>query len=256
MCIMNNKISIEQHNKEIQENLKRWNGKPLLGMVYRDLFDKMLPFICNDKDGKTVEIGSGIGQIKDIIPDCITTDIFPNERIDQVESLYELSFEDNELSNIIMLHVFHHLRYPGTALEEMWRVLRPGGRVVILDPYISLLGRLVYGPLHHEPIALKDVIEWDAPAGFSASDDTYYAAQGNATRVFIRNEFIDEQECWKRIVVKKYSAISYILSGGYSKPQMYPLWALGFMKAVEKMCDLMPWLFGTCLVVVLEKNGE
>lgn len=250
---MSDNISIEQHNKEIHENLRRWNEKPLLKIVYRDLFDKMMPFVI---EGKTVELGSGIGQIKEILPNCITTDMFPNERIDQVESVYNLSFDNNELSNIIMLHVFHHLRYPGTALHELRRVMKLGGRVIILDPYISLLGRLVYGPLHHEPIGMNDKIEWNASVEFSAEDDSYYAAQGNATRVFWRNEFTSEPKGWKRVAVKRYSAIPYILSGGYSKPQMYPNWGLGVMRMIEKLCDLMPGIFGTCLLVVLEKIDE
>lgn len=253
---MENKISIEQHNKEIHENLKRWNEKPLLKTVYMDLFSKMLPFILDDKDSRTVEIGSGIGQIKEIIPDCITTDIFPNDRIDQVESIYDLSFTDNEISNMIMLHVFHHLRYPGTALYELHRVMKIGGRVIILDPYISVLGRLVYGPLHHEPIAMKDKINWDAPEEFLVADDSYYAAQGNASRIFWRNEFGAELKGWKRVAVKRYSTIPYILSGGYSKPQMSPAWALGVMKVMEKVCDTMPGLLGMCLLVVLEKVDE
>ena len=253
---MQDKISIEQHNKEIQENLKRWNEKPLLGVVYRDLFAKMLPFLLYDNGGKTVEFGSGIGQIKEVLPDCITTDMFPNDRIDQVESLYDLSFEASELSNVIMLHVFHHLRYPGAILRELHRVMKLGGRVIILDPYISLLGKLVYGPLHHEPIGLQDEIEWNAPEGFLATDDSYYAAQGNATRIFWRNEFVDEVRGWKRVATKRYSAIPYILSGGYSKPQMYPSWGMGLMKAIEKVCDFAPSLFGTCLLVVLEKVDE
>ncbi len=253
---MNNKISIDQHNKEIQENFKRWNEKPLLGMVYRDLFDKMLPFMVDGKDGKTIELGSGIGQIKEILPNCITTDMFPNERIDQVESVYDLSFADEELSNVIMLHVFHHLRYPGTALGELYRVIKPGGRVIILEPYISLLGRLVYGPLHHEAIGMKDVIEWDAPMEFSSEDDSYYAAQGNATRIFWKHEIIRALDGWGSVSIKRYSAIPYILSGGYSKPQMYPTWALGIMKGIDKVCNLVPALFGTCIVVVLEKTGE
>ena len=253
---MQKNISIEQHNKEIQENLKRWNEKPLLRMVYHDLFNKILPFILNDKPGKTVELGSGIGQIKEILPDCITTDMFPNPGIDQVESVYELSFADNEITNVIMFHVFHHLRYPGTALRELYRVIKPGGRIILFDPYISLLGRLVYGPLHHEPIAMRDKIIWDAPGGFSPEDDSYYAAQGNATRIFHKGEYNDKLSGWNIVARKRYSALSYIFSGGYSKPQMYPTGLLGIIKGIEKICDIMPAIFATCILVVLEKVDE
>jgi hypothetical protein len=41
-------------------------------------------------------------------------------------------------------------------------------------------------------------------------DDSYYAAQGNATRIFWHNELANELKGWRRVAVKRYSAISYI----------------------------------------------
>jgi len=40
--------------------------------------------------------------------------------------------------------VFHHLEFPGTALAEFARVLRPGGRVVIFEPGLGVLGGFAY----------------------------------------------------------------------------------------------------------------
>jgi len=85
-----------------------------------------------------------------VIPDCVRTDLFPFPWIDRVENAYRLSFGDETLANLFMVDVFHHLRYPGAALQEFWWVLRVGGRLILLEPALSILGYLIYGLLHPE----------------------------------------------------------------------------------------------------------
>jgi hypothetical protein len=84
---------------------------------------------------------------------------------------------------MIMLDVFHYLIYPGTALDKFHRVLRMSGRMIILEPAMSLLGKLVYGLFHHEPLSLHRPISWLAPSGVDPKETGYYAAQANASKV-------------------------------------------------------------------------
>jgi len=147
-------INIDQHNLEIQKNLEAWNKKPLLREIYRGFYDLILKWVRSDLKGEVVELGSGIGNFKSVYPKCIATDIFPNPWIDQVESAYNLSFQNNSVSNLVLFDVFHHLAFPGSALKEFNRVLAKDGRVIIFEPYISLLGLIIYGIFHHEPVSL------------------------------------------------------------------------------------------------------
>ena len=181
--------NIEQHNNEIQKNLEYWNKKPILAKIYRAFHESISYYLVKNLTGLTLELGSGIGNIKEVIPDCIRSDLFPNPWLDSVQNAYELSFENNSIANLILFDVFHHLRYPGVALDEFKRVLVPNGRVIIFEPCVSLLGLLVYGLLHHEPLALKEKIEWLPNKEWSPKDIDYYAAQGNATRIFMSNNF-------------------------------------------------------------------
>ncbi len=98
--------------------------------------------------GLVVELGSGMGHIKEHLPDCITTDLFPNEWLDRVEDAYHLTFDTGAVSHLILFDVWHHLAYPGTALGEFHRVLVDRGKVIIFDPAMGVLGRFVFGNFH------------------------------------------------------------------------------------------------------------
>jgi SAM-dependent methyltransferase len=245
-------LAIEQHDIEIHENLKHWKAKPVLRRLYREFHERIAAATIPSSAGITVELGSGIGNIKEVLPDCLRTDLFDNPWLDQCENAYELSFADQTVANIILFDVFHHLRYPGSAFKEFERVLIPGGRVIIFDPCVSLLGRIVYGLLHHEPLALSEPIAWDAPAGWSPADDSYYAAQGNAYRTFFEGDLSSLLPNWRLVERSRMSAISYVASGGYSKPQIYPDAAFGLMRRLDSICDLFPALFATRLLAVLQ----
>ena len=245
--------SIDQHNIEIQKNLKSWENKPLLRDIYKEFYKKIHTYIDYSVGGKIVELGSGIGNIKIEIPEAISTDLFENPWIDQVENAYQLSFEDNSVSNLILFDVFHHFEYPGNALSEFNRVLKPNGRVIIFDPSISLFGFFIYGLLHHEPVAITKKIRWKADNPFDPWTAPYYAAQGNAQRIFFGKKFLTNFYEWNIIEKQRYSALTYILSGGYSKPQMFSSKSFSKIKSLEKILDHFPRIFSTRLLIVLQK---
>ena len=246
-------MDTSRHNEEIARNLEHWNRKPSLQKSYRAFHQLIAHHLAESAEGLIVELGSGIGNIKETIPDCLRTDLFPNPWVDQVENAYQLSFSDDSVSNLIMFDVFHHLRYPGTALAEASRVCAPGGRLIIFEPCVSLLGRLVYGPLHNEPLALNEEITWQAPDGWSAVDVDYYAAQGNAGRVFLGDEHQELLKPWEIVHSQRLSAVSYVATGGYSMPRLYPDFAYPLMRGMDRILDYLPRLFATRLLVVLEK---
>lgn len=246
-------MGIQLHNELIDKNHQLWNRKPLLRIVYTDLYQQMKKQLSH-VSGKTVELGSGMGSIRETLPDCILTDLFAYPWIDQVENAYQLSFEKKSVANLLMVDVFHHFRYPGNALQEFQRVLNSGGRVIMMEPALSLLGNIVYGLLHVEPIGEAKDITWLAPENKKIDDLDYYAAQGNATRIFVQKYFAEQLSDWKIIKVERIAALAYAASGGYSGPQLYPTFAYRFIKWIEKLLQFFPALFATRLLVVLEKK--
>jgi SAM-dependent methyltransferase len=247
-------MDLSQHNIEIQQNLEFWQKKPKLQEIYRGFYRLIAAQLNRAVEGKIVELGSGIGNVKMMIPDAICSDLFPNPWIDQVENAYQLSFKDGSVSNLILFDVFHHLEHPGTALAEFNRVLQPSGRIIIFDPYISLTGLLVYGLFHHEPVSLNKKIRWFAPDDFDPWKSNYYAAQGNASRVFFSEKYSQYLQEYEFITKKRIPAISYIASGGYSKPQVLPDRWFRLLEKLEAIFIRFPYVFATRTLVVLSKT--
>ncbi len=247
--------NLGQHNVEIHANAAAWERKPLLRDIYDDFYARIASHLPSPELGPVVEIGSGMGNIKRVIRQCITTDLFANPWLDRQENAYALSFADRSLGAVVLFDVFHHLRYPGAVLRELHRVLQVGGRVILFEPDMSVTGRLVYGVFHHEPLGMRDAIAWDAPADFEPESHGYHAAQGNAYRIFVRGERPGPLEGWKVARVERHPDLSYVASGGFAGPQLYPRLMRPLLDGIDLLARPMPWFFSTRLLVVLETHA-
>jgi SAM-dependent methyltransferase len=247
--------NLEQHNLEIQENRQHWQRKPLLQKVYGQFYREIARRIDHTIPGLIMELGSGMGNIKEHIPGCITTDVFANPWLDRVENAYSLTFSEGTVSHLILFDVWHHLEFPGTALREFSRVLAERGRVIVFDPAMGLLGRFVFGCFHHEPLSLSDRIRWEGPPGFSQGQQGYYAAQSNASRIFGSDRFRDELSAWRIAEIAYFSALAYVGTGGFRGPQLYPASLLPTLNGIDSILSRFPSL-ASRMLVVLEKPSN
>ncbi len=240
--------SIEQHQAEIGQNLRRWQSKPLLREIYTGFYERIVSFIEPGLQGRVVEIGSGIGNLKSRLPNALATDLFPNPWLDAACDGYELPFQSGSLSHLVLFDVFHHLRAPNAFLREARRVLHPRGRLILFEPYVSACSYFAYRFFHHEPLGLGEPIEM---AQALPRPRDYYAAQGNATRLFFRLEYDGWPRGWRVLHREAFSCFSYLFSGGYSKPSLYPAACLGPLRCADRLLSGFPRLFGgRCLVVL------
>ena len=110
-----------------------------------------------------VEMGAraaeGQEDIADVRPlfgakEHIGCDIQPGLGVDRIEDIHQLTFDDNSVGTIICLETLEHVADPIRAVQEMYRVLAPGGLLAISS--------LMFFPIHAHP--------WDfwrfTPEGF------------------------------------------------------------------------------------------
>jgi len=243
-----------QHNTEIHENIKHWERKPRLREEYARFYREIAAQLKGIPDAPVLECGSGIGNLKSALPQAITSDLFPNPWLDRQENVYALSYSDHSLGAVVLFDVFHHLQYPGTALHELHRALQPRGRVVIFEPAAGLLGLVAFGLFHHEPLALSSAISWDAPINFAPGATIYYAAQGNAWRIFGKKSacICLKELGWNLREVRYFPALPWLLTGGFRGPTF---WLPSFIvKGIDKVLSLAPKFFASRMIIVLERK--
>ena len=63
-------------------------------------------------------------------------DPVPDYKPDIVGDIHQMPFEENSLEAIICLAVLEHVRNPLKAMDEMYRTLRPGGKLLLYVPFL------------------------------------------------------------------------------------------------------------------------
>lgn len=136
----------------LNEYLTAWDRKPVLRTVYNDFYDRIVSACAA---GLTVEIGGGIGNLKQRLPNVVATDIQFAPWLDCVADAQHLPLADGTVSNIVMVDVLHHIEYPAVFFREVFRALRPGGRIIMVEPAITWGSTLFYRFIHHEPVRMS-----------------------------------------------------------------------------------------------------
>lgn len=84
------------------------------------------------------------------IPGSIGVDVIKKDTVDIVHDLNQTPypFTDNYADEIHMYHVLEHLDDPIKAIEEVYRILKPGGRLYLRVPHFSSL--YAWGDITHK----------------------------------------------------------------------------------------------------------
>jgi SAM-dependent methyltransferase len=238
---------------ELSHHEAAWRSKPLLRRLYRDWY-RLVASRLSTVGGPTVELGSGIGRFKEVVPDTVLTDVVPTPYADAVVDAAALPYADGSLANIVLVDVFHHLARPGRFLDEAARTLAPGGRAVLLEPYCSPVSTLAYRNAHHEDVDLDADPFADDPA-LEASP--WLANQALPTIAFFRRS--DElARRWPALELaerRRLSLFVWILSGGFSRRGLAPVSLYRPLSAVERLLSpLLPVAAFRCLVVLARVN--
>jgi SAM-dependent methyltransferase len=161
--------------------------------------------------GLAIELGSGAGFARDVIPELVTTDVLPYDGVDRVVDATAMPFADGELRFIGMLNVFHHIPDVAAFLAEAQRCLAPGGRMLIVDQHVGVISKPILRHAHHEPFR-PEADRWE----FDSSGPLSGANGALAWIVFRRDltRFRDEFPGLELSGYTPHSPLRYWLAGG------------------------------------------
>lgn len=243
-CVMSNEI-LRQHQAV-------WQKKPILRLLYTEWYQEIAGWL---QPGQTLEVGGGTGNLKEFAPSVVCTDIVKLPWLNVVADAQQLPFASGSLSNIVLFDTLHHLENVRYFFDEALRVLQPGGRVVIMDPYISAFSWPIYHFLHPEPVDFDQDPLFLIPV--QPGRKPFDANQAISTILFERSSrrFHEFYPSFKKIQHHRMAFFAYPLSGGFEGPSLLPLCLVRPLLSLERMLRFLNPLLAFRILVVLEKRG-
>ncbi len=214
-----------------QEHRATIQSKVFLNKLYREWYETFVLEKSHLPTGPVIEIGSGGGFLKKLIPDIITSDILPLPSNDMTFSALEMPFPDSSVSGIFMVDTFHHLPDARLFLSEVNRVLKKSGKLIMIEPANSLWGRFIFQRFHHEPFDPDGT--WQIPGDGPLS-------QANGCLLWIvferdKRHFTSEFPGLEVEMIQYHTPLRYLLSGGVSFKQFVPDGAFNLFRAVDRI---------------------
>lgn len=230
-----------------------WEKKPVLRLLYNDFYDRIAA-VCGS--GATIELGGGIGNLKERLPEVWATDIQFAPWLDCIADAQHLPFAAGAAGNIVMVDVLHHIEFPVVFLREAARVLRPGGRLVMVEPAITWGSSVFYRMLHQEPVRMRaDILADGIP---DPMRDPYAANQAIPTLLATRerDRFHRAFPEFKITRVDWFSLAAYPLSGGFKPWSLVPARLVRRLLAVERAIERrLGRLIAFRMMLVVEKRA-
>lgn len=243
--------STRLHSDAVAQHLERrrvWDTKYAIRACYAAWYERLRPWIV---PGPALEIGAGAGQVKTLWPGLICTDIVQTPWVDVVADGHRLPVADASIANVLVIDLLHHLRDPHLFFDEASRALRPGGRVLAIEPYITPVSYLGYRLLHHERIDFRRYHRSDG------KDDPWEGNLALPNQVFGREAgtWSERHPALRIVHTRKFGFLDFQLAGGF-KPY-------AFVKSrrlydavllIDRRLDALGWLAGFRIFCVMEKQ--
>jgi demethylmenaquinone methyltransferase/2-methoxy-6-polyprenyl-1,4-benzoquinol methylase len=128
--------------------------------VIAPFYEKVFPMNYADEivkraglpvDGLLLDAGGGTGRVSKAVSDRVSKVVLLDVSLDMlsqgknhhnlllVNSTTEtIPFAINQFEVILLIDAFHHVLSQEKTLSELWRVLQPGGKLIIIEPDIKL----------------------------------------------------------------------------------------------------------------------
>jgi SAM-dependent methyltransferase len=140
-------VNVEERSQQPLYQRRQY-AKSLLGRSYWDYRNKVAASLLEDSDRTIVDLGCGEGIALEMAASMFPhADVFGVDYLEEnIEicsryglrairgDLYDLELPDGSVDAALLQEVIEHLRDPDTAVREVHRILRPGGKFILVFP--------------------------------------------------------------------------------------------------------------------------
>jgi SAM-dependent methyltransferase len=252
--------------ERFEEHRRVWEANQALRVLYGEWYGRVQAALPSPTRGPVIEIGSGPGFARHFIAGVELSDLVKAPWHDHQVQAERLPFAERSVGALVLFDVLHHLESPAAFFAEADRVLAPGGRLVVCEPYMSPLSYPVYRLFHEEPVRfggdpLADIAAGRAGDGGNGQDkDPFDANQAVPTMLFSRARGRAAlARSFPGLALRSVEYLagpSYVASGGFNRPLPLPLPVWNLFHGLERLIP--PWcyrLVGFRLLAVVDKIG-
>ena len=210
-------------------------GKPFLKKIYQEWYKIILDRLGSSR--VVLEIGSGAGFFKDFFPTIIRSEILQVRNVDLVTDATQLPFSNNSLDAIVMTDVLHHIPNAANFFSEASRCLRPGGKVLMIEPWPTFWSKFVYQNFHSEPFDISG--DWTIPSSGPLS-----GANGALPWILFERDRVQFEDAFPLLRINQVQWMMpfvYLLSGGVSLRFSLPGFVYPFLRRFEQLLNQKRW---------------
>jgi len=210
--------------ERLREHRELWRAKPVLARVYEPWFAALLARAPHA--ARVLEVGAGPGLLTETArarrPDLrwVASDLHPAPWNALAADAGRLPLATASLDAVVGLDVLHHLGRPASFFDEAARTLRPGGRLVLVEPWITPLSWVVYRFFHQEECRVG-VDPWDP---FPGPDKDSFDGDAAVPWKMVRET---PGSRWRALGfgppgIERLNAFAYVLSLGFRPASLLP----------------------------------
>lgn len=215
----------------LEERRMKWESKEILRKLYSEWYALMGAWI---RPGVVLELGGGSGNLKEFFPEAISSDVVFAPWLDAVLDAHRLPFREETIDSIVLFDVLHHLSAPAAFFFEAERVLKPEGRIVMMEPCVSWASFWVYKFFHQEGLqrGKYPLLRREPDSG----RDPFEGNQAIPSLIFGRDRrfFMGQHPRLKILREEKTDFLMYPLSGGFHHRSLCPSFLFGLLERGEK----------------------
>jgi hypothetical protein len=215
------------------ENANKPTAREFLIGLYSELSKELTP------EGRYLEIGAGAGISSNFLGNyqITRTDILPwgDGLVLGGVNAERIPYQNNSFTGVFGMDMLHHMEFPYKVIIECLRVIEPEGKLMFIEPYVSLLSYPVYRIFHTEKTSLFKRIDPLKPAIDSNPED---GDQRICQTIFLsksgKKKLIDMSSDKITIEVRFLHPLSFFLTGGLSKPLGTPSKVIKLVQRIER----------------------